>query len=46
MLHKVLAMRIRPDIASKVIPGFPWSREAWLRWKEYRDSRPVDAVVF
>jgi len=39
-------LRIRPDIASKVVPGFPWSREAWLRWKEYRDSSSkVDFVI-
>ena len=38
-LRKVLAMRIRPDIASRTVPGFPWSYDAYLRWKEYRDAK-------
>jgi hypothetical protein len=44
MLSKVLGMRIRPDIASKVIPGFPWSPESWMRWREYRNSRQTVVV--
>jgi hypothetical protein len=40
MLSKVLGMRIRPDIAAKVYPGFPWMKhDDWLVHREERKQR-------
>ena len=31
MRNKAFRLRIRPDLAGRVCPGFPWmNREAWL----------------
>lgn len=39
-------IRIRPDLASKVVPGFPWlNHETWMQGHYERLDRQKEPII-
>lgn len=34
VLQRVCAIKIRPNLAARIVPGFPWNRKAWEAWRD------------
>lgn len=43
--EKVCRVRIRPDLASRVIPGYPWNRVSYLAWRAFLAERATEPEV-